>query len=197
MLSQENDMGAEVTKKLFAVDEYYKMAEAGIFTEDDRVEFIDGEIIEMSPIGHRHLGCVNRATRCFVESFGNRAVVSPQNPILLSVWTEPQPDLVVLKPRKDFYGSKKPEPADALLVVEIADTSLSHDRVVKLPRYAAAGVPEVWIEDLKNEKLLVYRGPTEKGYLTALALQRGDSVSPLAFPEVMFSAEDLLGEFGQ
>lgn len=190
-------MGVEVTRKLFTVDEYYKMGEAGILTEDDRVELIDGEIIEMSPIGHRHLGCVNRANKLFVECFGDRAVVSPQNPILLSVWTEPQPDLVVLKPRNDFYGSKKPEPADALLVVEIADTSLSHDRDVKLPRYAAAGVPEVWIEDLKNEKLLVYRDPTEKGYLTALALQGGDSVSPLSFPEVMFSVEDLLGESGQ
>ena len=142
-------MQIETTKKLFTVDEYYRMAEAGILGAEDRVELIDGEIIQMSAIGHRHLGCVNRANTLFIESFGRRAVVSPQNPILLSIWTEPQPDLVVLKSRKDFYASKKPEPADALLVVEVADTSLSYDRDVKLPRYAAAGVPEVWIEDLK------------------------------------------------
>ena len=187
-------MGVEVTKKLFTVDDYYRMAEAGIFTEDDRVELIDGEFIQMSAIGRRHLGCVNCANTLFVQSFGQRAVVSPQNPILLSMWTEPQPDLVVLKPRKDFYRSKKPEPADALLVVEVADTSLLYDRDVKLPRYAAAGVPEVWIEDLKKEQLLVYRNPAEKGYTVSLALQRGESISPLAFPDVTFTIEELLGE---
>ena len=152
-------MGVEVTKKRFTVDEYYRMAEAGIFGPEDRVELIDGEIIQMSPIGHRHMGCVNRANRLFIESLGRRAVVSPQNPVLLSMWTEPQPDLTVLKTRDDCYDSKKPEYADALFVIEIAETSLSYERDVKVPRYAAAGIPEVWIEDLTRDQLLVYRNP--------------------------------------
>jgi Uma2 family endonuclease len=187
-------MDVEVTKRLFTVDEYYRMAEAGIFTEDDRVELIDGEIIEMSAIGVRHMGCVNRATALFIEALGRRVVVSPQNPILLSIWTEPQPDLVVLKPRDDFYGSKKPEPDDVLLVIEVADTSLAYDRDVKVPRYAAAGVPEVWIEDLKNDRLLVYRSPAQNGYAVSLTLEKGNPVSPLSFPEVRFSVTELLGE---
>jgi Uma2 family endonuclease len=194
LLEEGTPMGVDVTKKLFTVDEYYKMAEAGIFGESHRVELIDGEVIEMSAIGHRHLGCVNCANTLFIESFGRRAVVSPQNPILISIWTEPQPDLVVLKPRKDFYRRKKPEPADALFVVEVADTSISYDRDVKVPRYAAAGVPEVWIEDLNNDQLLVYRSPAANRYSLSFALQRGDSVSPLAFPDVTFTIEDLLGE---
>jgi len=185
-------MGVEITKKLFTVDEYYRMAEAGILGPEDRVELIDGEIIQMSPIGHRHMGCVNRAVRLFIESVGRRAVVSPQNPVLLSMWTEPQPDVTVLKPRDDCYDSKKPEYADALLVIEIAETSLSYDRDVKVPRYAAAGIPEVWIEDLTHDQLLVYRDPGKNGYLNALTLRRADSISPLAFPDVTFKVGDLL-----
>jgi Uma2 family endonuclease len=185
-------MGIEVTKKLFTVDEYYRMAEAGILGPEDRVELINGEIIKMSPIGHRHMGCVNKANRLFIEALGRRAVVSPQNPVLLSMWTEPQPDLTVLKPRDDDYDSKKPEHADALLVIEIAESSLSYDRDIKVPHYAAAGIPEVWIEDLTRDQLLVYRDPGKDGYLNSLTLRRGDSVSPLAFPDVTFNVSDLL-----
>src|SRR6267142_2735002 len=109
-------MRIEISKKLFTVDDYYRMAEAGILTEDDRVELIDGEILQMSAIGSSHLGCVNRASTLFVESFGRRCVVSTQNPVQLSVWTEPQPDIVVLKPRADFYASKKPMAEDVLFI---------------------------------------------------------------------------------
>lgn len=186
-------MLTDVTKKLFTVDEFYRMADAGIFTEDDRVELIDGEIIQMSPIGVRHMGCVNRANTFFVESFGRKAVVSIQNTLRLTTYTEPLPDVVVLKPRADFYGSKKCTPEDVLLVVEVADTTLRYDRNVKVPRYAAAGILEVWIEDLKSDLLLVYRDPAEKIFKTAITLHRGDSISPLAFPEVTFKVEDLLG----
>src|SRR5438105_15794893 len=119
-LSEEGEgMPADVSKKLFTVDEYYRMADAGIFTEDDRVELIDGEIIQMSPIGHRHMVCVNRANTLFIRAFGSRAVVSPQNPVRLTRWTEPQPDLVVFKPSADFYAKKEPVPADVLFMVEV------------------------------------------------------------------------------
>jgi Uma2 family endonuclease len=148
-------MQIETAKRLFTVDEYYRMAEAGILTHKDRVELIDGEIIKKSPIGDRHAGCVNQATRLFTLAFGKRVVVSVQNPLRLSEYTEPEPDVVLLKPRDDDYSTKKAVADDALLVVEVADTTSSYDSKVKLPRYAAAGIPEVWIENLQKDVVQV------------------------------------------
>ena len=185
-------MEAEVKKRLFTVEEYHQMAEAGILREDDRVELIDGEIIQMSPIGHRHMVCVNRANTLFIQAFGNGAVVSPQNPVRLTDWTEPQPDLVVFKPRADFYAKKEPVPEDVLFMVEIAETTLSYDRKIKLPRYAAAGIPEFWIGDLKNDILHVYRNPGRETYNIALILHPSESILPLAFPDVTFQVGELL-----
>ena len=185
-------MQIETTKKLFTVDEYYRMADAGILTPHDRVELIDGEIIEMSPIGTRHLGCVNRATRLFTSAFRDRVVVSVQNPLRLSHYTEAQPDVVLLKPRADEYASKKPAAADVFLVLEVADATLLYDRNVKLPRYAKAGVPEVWIENLQDDLLLVYRDPVGNAYTTSLVFHRGESVSVIVLPDVVFTVEQLL-----
>jgi Uma2 family endonuclease len=186
-------MLTEVSKKLFTVDEYHRMGEAGILQESDHVELIDGEIIQMSPMGQSHAARVMRANAFFTESLGRRAVVGIQLPLRLSNWTEPEPDVVVFKPRADFYADKRPTPEDALLVVEIADSSLSYDQKVKLPRFAAAGIREYWIEDLKKGLLLAYRDPVGKEYATALTLHAGDSISPLAFPDVTFQISDLLG----
>jgi len=186
-------MDIEVSKKLFTVDDYYLMAEAGILGPEDRVELIDGEIIKMCPIGNRHLGCVNRATEIFVGAFRGLAVVSVQNPLRLTNYTEPQPDIVLLKPRNDHYGSKKPMAEDALLVVEVSDTTFMFDHDVKLKRYARAGVPEVWIENLESDLLLVFRDPAGDAYQTCLTLRRGDSVSVAAFPNAVFKAEEFLG----
>jgi Uma2 family endonuclease len=186
-------MQVDTHKKLFTVAEYYRMAEVGILKPDDRVELIDGEIIEMSPIGDRHAGCVNRANYLFTSKLGTRAVVSVQNPLLLSEFTEPEPDIVILKPRADYYAGKKMRAEDALLVVEVAETTLSFDRRVKTPRYGAAGVPEVWIEDLRNDVLLVFRDVTDAAYKTSLRLRRGETIAPVTMPDVIFSVEDLLG----
>ncbi len=186
-------MHVEVTKKLFTVDEYYQMAEAGILGPEDRVELIDGEIIQMSPIGHRHAGCVNRATHLLVTGLAGRAVVSIQNPVQLNNYTEPEPDVLVLKPRTDYYASKKVRAEDALLILEVADTTLRYDRDIKVPRYAAAGVPEAWIENLSADELLVFRNPSSDGYATSITLHRGDSISPVAFPDLVFKVEELLG----
>lgn len=186
-------MVTEIARKLFTVDEYHKMGQAGILREHDRVELIDGEIIEMSPVGHPHWVCVNRATAVFTKSLGDRAIVSIQNPVRLSDWTEPQPDAVIFKPRLDFYAGKRPTTEDVLFIVEVADSSLAYDSEVKLPRYARAGIREVWIEDLRNEVLLVYRDPSGGNYRTVLTLRRGESIAPLAFRDVMIEIEDLLG----
>jgi len=186
-------MQTETTRKLFTVEEFYKMADAGIFTEDDRVELIDGEIIEMSPLGVRHAGCLIAATHVFTAVFGGRAVVSVQGPLRLSNYTEPEPDIVLLKPRKDFYRGKRAKAEDALLVLEVADTTLCYDRELKLPRYAAAGLPEVWIENLQDDQLLVYRNPAGTSYEICLTLKREDSISVQTLPDVVFKVVDLLG----
>ena len=185
----------EIVRRRFTVDEYQKMGEAGILCERDRVELIDGEIVEMSPIGRSHCACVIAATELFGKSFVGRALLSVQNPLKLDDKTEPEPDVVILKPSRDCYRTVDPSPrSDVLLLVEVADSSLSYDLHVKTPHYAQAGIPEVWIEDLGNEALLVFRDPSGENYQTTRTLRRGDSVSPLAFPDVTFRVEDLLGD---
>jgi Uma2 family endonuclease len=186
-------MEAEVTKKLFTVDEYHRMGEAGIFHPEARLELIEGEIIEMSPPGIRHVACVNRATALFTSRLAARAMVSVQNPLLLSRYTEPQPDLVLAKPRANFYSDRRLSWEDTLLAIEISDSTLSFDRKRKMPLYAAAGVPELWIENLRNDVVLVFRDPTPQTYATSLTFERGQSFSPSAFPDLVLSIEDLLG----
>jgi Uma2 family endonuclease len=186
-------MRMELSRKRFTVDDYYRMADAGILAPGDRVELIDGEIIQMSPIGVRHLGCVNATNAVFFDAFKGRAVIGGQNPVQLSDFTEPQPDIVLLKPRKDFYRGKHPEAADALLVVEVSDTTLAYDRDVKLSYYAAAGIPEVWIEDLNSDRILVFRNPVDGLYQLRLVLSRDESISVQAFPNTAFTVSDFLG----
>jgi len=186
-------MAAEVTKKLFTVDEYYSMAKAGIIGPEERVELVEGEIIEMSPIGHPHGVRVVRASTLLIEAFGRKAVVSTQGSLRLNKRTELQPDFVVFKPRPDFYAARRPTPADVLLVIEVAQTSLSYDRNIKVPLYARAEIPEVWIQDLKKDSLLVHRDPRGNSYAAFLEMRRDEFVSPVAFPEIRFSIDDLFG----
>ena len=184
----------ESARKLFTTDDVLKMAEAGLFGDEERIELIGGEIIEMTPVGDRHMACVNRATAFMTEAFGRTAIVSIQNALQLNIHNMPQPDVVVLKPRVDFYGAGGATPADVLFVVEVSDSTLGRDRNIKLPRYAAAGIPEVWIEDLKHDLVLVYRNPEGSEYRTQLTLRHGDSISLLAFPNSTFLVDDLIGE---
>ena len=186
-------METEVIRKRFTADEYRRMGKAGIFGPEDRTELIDGEIIHMNPIGRRHAARVNRATAVLLKALGDRAVVSGQNPVQLSHWTEPQPDIAVLKPRTDFYEEKRPTPEDVLLLMEVSDTTMPYDLKVKLPHYAAAGIPEVWVQDVNADVLHVFREPVGKAYAASMRLKRGDSISPLAFPDIQFSLDDFLG----
>jgi Uma2 family endonuclease len=186
-------MRTEVEKRLFTVDEFYRMADAGIFGEDDRVELIEGEILQMSAINQRHFSCVNRTNDVFTSAFKGRAIVSIQNPLRLNNYNEPMPDIVLLKPRADYYASERHTPADTFLVVEVSDTTIRYDQKIKLPLYAAAGIGELWIENLQEDLLLVCRDAVGKDYETKLTFRRGESVSPIAFPEVVFKVEDLLG----
>jgi Uma2 family endonuclease len=190
---EDDDMLVEVQRKRFTVDEYYRMAEVGILDPDDRVELIEGEIIQMSPIGNRHAGCVNRANALFVDLFKGRAVVTVQNPVRLDKYNEPQPDLTLCKWRADFYSSGHPRPEDILLALEVADTTLKKDLKLKLPIYARLGIIELWIEDLRHDRLLVFRDPEGDKYQTHLMFGRGESLGVHVFPDASIKVEQLLG----
>jgi len=186
-------MRVEVTKKLFTVDEYYRMGEAGVFDPEARLELIEGEIIEMSPVGNRHIASVIRATTLFAARLDGKAILSVQNPVLLSQYTEPQPDIVLARPRDDYYAGRRISPEDTFLAIEVSDTTLRYDRNRKMPLYAKSGVSELWIENLQNDVILVYRNPGPEAYSTCLTFQRGESISLQAFPEVDFKVDELLG----
>jgi Uma2 family endonuclease len=186
-------MHTETTKKLFSVDDYYKMADVGILKARDHTELINGEIIQVSPMGSHHAAAVTRVNNLFVRLFQDKALLRPQLPLRLNRFNEPEPDIVLLKPHPDCYSSQHPGPVDVFLVMEISVSSLRYDRDIKLPIYASSRVPEIWIVDLQRESLLVYRDPGAGGYATALHLERGNAVSCLAFPETKLDVNDLFG----
>ncbi len=181
---------AEVERHRFTVEEYHKMAEAGLFSEDDRVELIDGEIVEMTPIGWRHANCVNDLTM-FLTSFARgRYVVSVQNPLTISDHGEPQPDLVLLKRRP---RGRLPDPDDVALLIEVSDTTLAYDRDVKLPRYARAGIPEVWIVDLEGRRIEAHSAPSADGYGTSREFGPGERVSSASVEGLSLPVDEILG----
>jgi len=179
-----------ISRRRFTSAEYHAMAEAGILSEDERVELIAGEIVRMAPIGSRHAGCVKRLNRQF-SLLGDRALVSVQDPIALGPSHEPEPDLAILRPREDDYTQSHPAPSDVLLLIEVADFSLDYDRTVKIPLYARAGIPEVWLVDLVQRAVEIYRQPSEGGYGDVRVLHPGDSLSPRAFPDFQLPVESI------
>ena len=181
----------ERARRLFTVQEYHRMAEVGILGEDERVELIEGEIVQMAPIGPRHIGCVINLTRLFVTRLGDGAVVSPQNPVVIPPRSEPQPDLLLLRPRAVSYSRELPTSQDVLLAVEVADTTARFDRLVKARLYARAGVAEFWLCLAADGAVEVYRGPSPDGYAGMTLHGPGQTVSPLAFPDVSFAVTDL------
>ena len=168
----------------FTVVEYYAMAEAGILTEDDRVELLDGVIVEMAPVGSRHLGCVNCYNRELSAAVGRRAIVQVQSPVRLDDNTEPQPDVALLREKVDGYSSGHPGPGDVLLLIEVADSSLGYDRNEKLPRYARAGIPEVWLTVLPEGVVEAHTEPTEDGYRVTRRFRAGDVLRPGCFEDI-------------
>jgi Uma2 family endonuclease len=180
-----DDGGVAPARHKLDVETLYRMADAGIFGEDDRIELIDGELIDMAPIGCDHAATVNGLTQVLIMACYGRATVSIQNPVRIDTFNEPQPDLVVLRLRADNYH-KEPRggPEDALLVVEVADTSLRFDRTVKLPLYARAGFAEVWIVDLKHRVLNAYRDSSDGEYATVQTYRAGDSIALALAPDI-------------
>ena len=166
-------------KRPITVEEYYKMAEVGILKPNDRVELINGEIYQMSPIGSKHAGVVNRLARIFNELFKNQVTVSVQAPIRLDDKTEPEPDMSILKFRSDDYFSGHPTPEDILAIIEVANSSLKHDKEVKVPLYARYGIPVYWIIDIDNRKIEVYQNPDGQTYRQQLAYSETEEISLL------------------
>jgi Uma2 family endonuclease len=179
-------------RRRFTVHEYHRMAEAGILHEDDRVELIEGEIVEMSPIGGRHAKCVIELMRLLVPVVGEEARVSPQNPVRLGDYGEPQPDIAVLRISERYRAGELSESEDVLLLVEVSDTSLRYDREIKLPLYARAVVREVWIVDLANEAIERHTEPTGDGYRLTERARRGETLRSKALPELVVPVDALL-----
>ena len=186
-------MSVQYQKHYFNVDEYYRMAEVGLLSADDRVELIEGEIVEMSPIGSTHGGTVKRSSAFLNRKLGDAVIVSVQDPIRLNDFSEPQPDLALLKPRKDFYSKSHPSAEDVLVVIEVADTSVDYDRNVKLPLYARAGIPEAWLMVLAKDVIEVYSQPKNGKYQKVQRLKRGKTLVSPTMPGFSCPVEDLLG----
>src|SRR5260221_6262032 len=157
-------MQAKINKRLFTIDECYRMQEAGILRPDERVELIRGELLQMSAIGPRHQAALIGGTRSFILAVGNKALISPQGVVLLDRYSAPEPDFAFLRPREDCYAGQHPGPPDILLIIEVADSSLEYDMTVKMALYAIIGIAEYWVADLQNNRVISYSDPSGDSY---------------------------------
>lgn len=190
------DPQAAPQRRRFTVEEYHRMAETGILGRRDPVELLDGELVSVAPVGARHASIVARLNRSLGRLAGDRAIVWPQNPVALDPHSEPQPDLVLLRPREDFYGGGHPRPADVLLAIEVGDSSARFDERVKAPLYARAGICELWLVDIAAEEITVCRRPGPEGrYAEATRRGRGARVTVEApdLAGVELSVDEVLG----
>lgn len=185
-------MAVQLKRHTFTVDDYHRMLAAGILTEDDRVELIKGEIIAMAPVGPHHAYSVKGLNNLLAEGLGERAVVGIQDPITVGEYAEPQPDVSVARPPRTRYTEAHPTPADLLLVIEVSDTTILYDRETKVPLYARAGIPEVWIVDLEARRIEAYREPTPNGYHILRYFYPGETIAPSAFPDVTLPVDEVL-----
>ncbi len=178
-------------RRRFTVAEYYALADAGILAHTERVELLDGEIIVMPPIGNRHQSGTDRIP-AMLPPLWEKAIVRVQGPVHLDGGSAPQPDVMLLRWRDDFYETGHPGPADVLLLIEVADTTLAFDRNEKLPLYARAGIPEVWIVNLRDRRVEAYTEPVDGAYANIRHFEVGDSVSPLHFPDIVLPVERII-----
>jgi Uma2 family endonuclease len=185
-------MTVQVLRKKFTVGQYHQMIESGILTDRDHVELLNGEILEMSPVGRRHAACVDRLTELLILRLTSRAIVRTQNPIRLSNDSEPQPDIAILRRRDDFYATGHPQPADIFLVIEVADTTIEFDREIKIPTYAQQGIPVVWLVDLNAEVVEVFQEPRDQGYRNKQRFQSGQTLTIPNFSEIQIGVDQIL-----
>jgi Uma2 family endonuclease len=183
----------EVARHRFTVREYFRMAEVGILRPGDRVERIDGHILDVARRGPRADACASRLSHLLIPRLDDKAIVRMRGPLRLSDHSEPEPDVVLLRARADWYANEDAGPSDALLVIEIVDSTERARWHAKLPLYAQAGIPEVWLVDLGAGSITIYRGPTPTGYAQAIVATGDDVLRPLAFPDLVLSAAHILG----
>jgi Uma2 family endonuclease len=189
----EETTQVEIKRRRFTVAELLQLAKLGFLGIDERVELIRGEIVEMSPISEGHASSVMRLTSLLSTAFGRQALVNVQNPVQLDEETLLQPDVALLQPRDDFYSKQHPAAENILLVIEVSDTTLRYDRRVKAALYGAAGVMEYWIINLPKRVIEVYREPQTDGYRTVTRYAPGETLSSLAFSDVVLPVNDILG----
>ena len=182
------------TRMRISTDRYQMMVAAGVLTKYDRIELIEGDMLDMAPIGTQHSAITSRLHEFFVLSVSRSATIVSGGPVNLGEYSEPQPDLMLLKRRADFYSGKIPEAADVLLLIEVSDSSLVFDQSVKLNLYARYGVAEYWVVDVDGQRVVTYREPGPKGYLRKFEFAPADSVAPQAFPNVQIEVGEIFGQ---
>ncbi|MBP0018468.1 MAG: Uma2 family endonuclease [Cyanobacteria bacterium SBLK] len=186
-------MTAQLLRKKFTVSEFCKMAETGIFSDEDNIELIEGEIVEMGKIGRRHAAYCDRLNDLFRDKFAKQVLLRVQSPIELNNLSQPQPDLALLRRREDYYESGHPQPHDIFLLVEVADTTIDSDREIKIPLYGKNGILETWLIDINAQCLEVYRDPSSQGYQSTQKLRRGQSIASLIFPTIAIEVNEIMG----
>jgi len=179
------------TRMRITTDRYQKMVATGVLTKYDRIELIEGEMLNMAPIGPKHATVADRLARLFMLAVHDAAIVSCGRPVNLGDFSDPQPDVMLLKPRLDDYGNAHPNAADVLLLIEVSDSTLTFDQSTKLSLYARYGVSEYWVVDVEGKRIVVYREPAAKGYARKLDFSAPNAISPQAFPDVEVAVREI------
>lgn len=192
MMTKETNI--PVKKYYFNVEEYHLMGEVGILGSETRVELINGEVIEMDPVKSPHSGTVMLLNRLLGKKLGDDFIISIHHPVELNRNSEPEPDLMILNHREDFFTKSHPQPADVILLIEVADSTLEKDRKIKLPLYAAAGITETWIVNLQDQQIEVSTEPSEKGYSNCHIYRKGDTILHELLEEVAVSEVLVAGD---
>jgi len=182
------------SRRRFSVDDYYRMADVGILSGDDRVELLDGQVVEMSPIGTRHAVCVAKLGKVIALQLSGQAELWIQCPVHCDSFNEPEPDIALVRPPLDRYLESKPGPDDTLLLIEVADSSADKDRRVKVPLYATAGFPEVWLIDLDKNRVEIYRSPKDGQFTDIRLYTPGAVLSPSRIPDIEIELSDFLSD---
>lgn len=185
-------MSVQVARRHFSIAEYERMVETGILGKEDRVELIEGEILEMAPIGERHAASVRKGNHRLAPLVGDRSLISVQCPIAIPDWSEPEPDIALLVPRADFYSAGHPEPKHVQLLIEVADTSVDYDLNVKVPLYARAGIKEVWVVNLRAREVVVFTQPRLGTYRTRRVFGPNAVIETKRVPGLSVPANDLI-----
>ncbi len=184
---------ASLPHRKFSVEDYHRFIKMGIFKPEERLELWEGEFVEMSPIGKKHAGCVDAMSEMLKDYLNRQVIVRTQNPIVLNDFSEPQPDVCLLKRRDDFYRLISATAKDVFLAMEVADSTVKYDRDIKFPKYAANGIPEAWLIDLENDRVEIHTQPTKNGYRLVKILHRGDVAESTVFDEIKIAVDDILG----